>query len=184
VEPSIDARSRVEGAPGLTDSLTVRRRESTAIDWQLFCLPRWINEITRLPRPASLESSSEVETVHPLVGLVSASDATHSTQDPKAPARGDGDAPTLVDDSDPTLRPPAGRPSDLASGVSRCLGLPLVVRLLAACEGDLDLCLAVLEIQRQRDQRQAALLRLADQSRDLTSVQQQLARPTRLVIGP
>src|SRR3954471_23899986 len=31
-------------------------------------LPRWINEITRHPRPASLESTSEVETVHPLVG--------------------------------------------------------------------------------------------------------------------
>jgi hypothetical protein len=31
-------------------------------------LPRWIFEITRHPRPASLESASDVETVHPLVG--------------------------------------------------------------------------------------------------------------------
>src|SRR5580765_6570546 len=62
--------------------------------------------------------------------------------------------------------------------------LPLVVGLLAAAERDLDLCLAVLEVERDRDESDPALLGLADQPDDLGAVQQQLAFPPRLVVGP
>src|SRR3954467_5795355 len=50
-------------------SATVRQRERAGCYRHLLKSPRVVNEITRHPRPASLESTSEVETVHPLVGF-------------------------------------------------------------------------------------------------------------------
>src|SRR4051795_2683662 len=86
--------------------------------------------------------------------------------------------------SHPTLCAPPCGTFDLASRVAGGQRLPLVVGPLAARQGDLDLRLAVLEVQRQRHKREPTLLRLADQLRDLLAVQQELARPPRLVVGP
>src|SRR5262245_188212 len=63
-------------------------------------------------------------------------------------------------------------------------GLPLVVLSLASRERYLDLGFAVLEIERERHQREATLFGFADQSLDFQPVQQELARATRLVIRP
>src|SRR4051812_28151899 len=82
------------------------------------------------------------------------------------------------------LGPAAHGTVDLPGGVAGGERLPLVVGALAASESDLHLRLAVLEVERQRHERQAALLRLPDELRDLGAVQQQLARATRLVVGP
>src|SRR3954453_19004346 len=68
----------------------------------------------------------------------------------------------------------------LAVGVAAGEVLALVVRALTAGEGQLDLDLPGREVQRQRDQRQPALLRLADQPLDLRLVQEQLAGASRL----
>src|SRR4051794_23375639 len=54
-------------------SAAVRQRERAGCYRHLLKSPRVVNEITRHPRPASLESTSEVETVHPLVGLLALS---------------------------------------------------------------------------------------------------------------
>src|SRR4051794_5257827 len=82
------------------------------------------------------------------------------------------------------LGPAAHGAVDLPGGVAGGERLPLVVGALAAGESDLYLRLAVLEVERQRHERQAALLRLPDELRDLLAVQQQLARAARLVVGP
>src|SRR6478609_4739619 len=62
--------------------------------------------------------------------------------------------------------------------------LPLVVLLLALRERDLDLDPAVLEVQRERHDRVARLLRLRLQLVDLGPVQQQLPLPLGRVVGP
>src|SRR3954469_12198072 len=83
---------------------------------------------------------------------------------------------------------PAGAVRDGALGLTGRLplgeGLPLVVRLLATRQRDLDLGVAVLEVQRQRHDRQAGLLGLADQPMDLALLEQQLAHPAGGVVVP
>src|SRR5437899_249886 len=68
----------------------------------------------------------------------------------------------------PSLASTTERLLHLAVRVAARQVLPLVVGLLAAGQADLDLHLAVAEVHRQRDERQPALLRLADQPLDLT----------------
>src|SRR5262249_61865739 len=79
--------------------------------------------------------------------------------------------------------PPDGA-LDLALGVALGEVLPLVVAAAAAGQGELDLDLAVDEVHRQRHQGEPALAGLTDQSGDLVLVQQQLADPRRLGVGP
>src|SRR5215472_3917360 len=77
---------------------------------------------------------------------------------------------------------PADGALHLALRVGLGKRLALVVLALAAAEPDLDLGVVAREVHAQRDQRVAALADLADQARDLLRVQQQLARPPRLVV--
>ena len=79
------------------------------------------------------------------------------------------------------------RPSAIsASRLAVPLGdrLPLVVGLLASRQGDLHLGAAVLEVQRQRDEREPLLAHLRLDLVDLGAVQQQLAPAADLVVGP
>src|SRR5437868_4026576 len=62
------------------------------------------------------------------------------------------------------------------------LRLALVVQLLAAGDADLHLGAPLLEVQPQRDERVALLGSLAGELGDLALVQEQLARPLRLVV--
>src|SRR5205814_330787 len=82
------------------------------------------------------------------------------------------------------LGAPAHGAADLAVGVAAGQVLALVVGALPARQGQFDLHLARAEVESQRDERQAALARLAEEPVDLVAVQQQLAHPTRLVVGP
>src|SRR3954452_25626626 len=82
------------------------------------------------------------------------------------------------------LEAPAQRLLHLALRLALADRLPLVVRLAAAREGELDLGVAVAEVQLQGDQREPALLRLADEPLDLLLVQQQLALTARGVVVP
>ena len=105
------------------------------------------------------------------------------------------DQATASRSNDPHRRSMLSRSLPLLRRDSARCSLPLGLLLgerLAACrsvrlpraERDLDLGLAVLEVQRERDHRDAALLGLADQPHDLLPVQQQLALAPRLVVGP
>src|SRR5688500_18954198 len=67
----------------------------------------------------------------------------------------------------PALDGPAHRVAHLLARVALGQALALVVRLAALAERELDLRPAVLEVQRERDERQPALLGLADQAQDL-----------------
>ena len=71
----------------------------------------------------------------------------------------------------------------LALGVALGQHLPLVVRLAAPGQRQLDLGPAVLEVQRQRDQRQVLLVDDVAQPVELGPVQQQLAPALGLVAG-
>src|SRR3954447_9274162 len=79
---------------------------------------------------------------------------------------------------------PRQRALHLALGLLLGQRLPLVVAALAAGQRNLDLGPAVLEVERDRHQGDAALLGLADETQDLGAVQQQLALAARLVVGP
>src|SRR3978361_1244065 len=72
----------------------------------------------------------------------------------------------------------------LPLGVPLGEGLPLVVGLLALGQRQGRLDLAVLEVQVQRDERETALLGLADQLLDLGPVHEDLALAARGVVGP
>src|SRR3712207_3970036 len=72
----------------------------------------------------------------------------------------------------------------LPAGVPLGEVLPLVVGLLALRQRQRGLDLAVLEVQVQRDERQPALLGLADELLDLGPVHQHLALAARGVVGP
>ena len=84
---------------------------------------------------------------------------------PGAPAQSDKSAVRLL-----AAAAPGHRAVGLAARVALGDRLPLVVRPLATGEGDLDLRPAVLEVQRQRDEGEAALLRLPDELGDLVPV--------------
>src|ERR1044072_8560647 len=71
---------------------------------------------------------------------------------------------------------------DLAPHVAFGDLLTAVATLLAAGQGQLHLRARVLEVDPGRDQGQAPLRGLADQALDLRPVQEQLARPLRLVV--
>src|SRR3954451_11068573 len=78
----------------------------------------------------------------------------------------------------------AERPLDLPARVALGEVLPLVVGLLALGQRKGGLDLAVLEVQVERDEREAALLGLADQLVDLGAVHEHLALAARRVVGP
>src|SRR5262249_6597615 len=72
--------------------------------------------------------------------------------------------------------------ADVALGLCFLLVLALVVLLLATGHAQLDLGPAVLEVQPQRYQCEAALRGLAGELGDLALVQEELARPLGLVV--
>src|SRR5262249_48206442 len=74
--------------------------------------------------------------------------------------------------------------ADLALRFGLLLIFALVVQLLAVGNGQLDLGPAVLEVHSQGNEGEAALRGLGGELGDLAAVQQQLARPLRLVIQP
>src|SRR4051794_14739059 len=80
--------------------------------------------------------------------------------------------------------PARHRPRRLAVVLPLPQRLPLVVVLLAARDGDLDLRAPVLEVQGQRHDRQAALAGRLGEPQDLVPVQEQLALATGLVVRP
>ena len=71
----------------------------------------------------------------------------------------------------------------LATLITFCDILTLVIELLTFCEADLHLCKTTLEIDTQRNKRIALLCNLSDQLVDLCTVQQQFARTKRILIG-
>src|SRR5438445_1972969 len=73
-------------------------------------------------------------------------------------------------------------PRDFAFGVALGDRLSLVVLLLATRESYLHLRVVARKVHAQRNERISLLAHLADQARDLLAVQQQLARPHRLVV--
>src|SRR5674476_654042 len=81
----------------------------------------------------------------------------------------------------PTCR---DRPLRLALILLRPQRMPLVILALALGQGDLDLGVAVLEVDGQRNDRLAALLGLLHELGDLLLVQEQLAPATRRVVVP
>src|SRR5829696_4708199 len=83
-----------------------------------------------------------------------------------------------------SLHVSAERLLHLAAGVALGEVLPLVVGLLALRQRERGLDLAVLEVQVERDERQPALLDLADQLVDLAPVHEHLALAARGVVGP
>src|SRR5262245_14706594 len=60
----------------------------------------------------------------------------------------------------------------------------LVAHVLAAGQRELDLHAPVLEVEPRRHEREPLLAHLPVEAVDLTAVQQQLARPGRLVVRP
>src|SRR5207245_2403682 len=76
----------------------------------------------------------------------------------------------------------ADGPRDLSLRVALRDGLSLVELPLAAGEADLHLGMVAREVDAQRDKCVSLLLDLADQARDLLAVEQELARPHRIVV--
>src|SRR6266581_6770859 len=74
------------------------------------------------------------------------------------------------------------RPVDFAFCVAFGDRLPLVVLPLSSRQAKLDLGVVAREVHPQRDERVALLTHLADEARDLLSVEQQLARVHGLVV--
>ena len=70
----------------------------------------------------------------------------------------------------------------LATLITLCDILTLVIELLTFCEADLHLCKTALEIDTQRNKRIALLCNLSDQLVDLCTVQQQFPRTKRIFI--
>ena len=68
------------------------------------------------------------------------------------------------------LSSPAERTVHLPGRIASRQIMALVVRALAADQGELDLCLSAAEVQRQRDNREAALGHLAGKPVDLFAV--------------
>src|SRR5439155_2039632 len=92
--------------------------------------------------------------------------------------------PRVVGSRTAGLRFAVHRLADFALGLGFLLVLALVVGLLALGDGELDLGPALLEVEPQGHEREAALRRFGGELGDLTAVQQQLARPLRLVVQP
>src|SRR6476646_5159638 len=86
--------------------------------------------------------------------------------------------------SAPSLHVPPESLLDLAAGIPFREVVPLVVGLLALRQREGGLDLAVLEVQVERDEREPALLDLADQLVDLGPVHEHLALAPRGVVGP
>src|SRR5215217_4379881 len=84
----------------------------------------------------------------------------------------------------PSLHVPAEGLLDLAARVALGEVVPLVVGLLALGQRERGLDLAVFEVQVERDEREPALLGLADELLDLGAVHEHLALATRSVVGP
>src|SRR5690348_15293977 len=76
----------------------------------------------------------------------------------------------------------AHRAGDLPLRLALRDGFSLVVLALAARQADLDLDVVARDVEAQRNHRVALLPQLADEARDLPLVQQQLARPDRLLV--
>ena len=76
----------------------------------------------------------------------------------------------LSEPDPPTALSALHRTLDLALGAALGLGLALVVKLFALTETDLDLDAAVLEVDRQRDERQPVLLDAGSELLDLAPV--------------
>ena len=70
----------------------------------------------------------------------------------------------------------------LATLITFCDILTLVIELLTFCEADLHLCKTTLEIDTQRNKRIALLCNLSDQLVDLCKVQQQFELTKRILI--
>src|SRR3954449_1575764 len=80
--PLDDARVRVEGSPGLTDSQSLRQRVRSRADWNrrlIGCNDAYGGR--GLHRPASLDSMREVETVQPLAPRPRYGRTSHVTRD-------------------------------------------------------------------------------------------------------
>src|SRR6476469_4142203 len=86
--------------------------------------------------------------------------------------------------SAPSLHVPPESLLDLAAGIPLREVVPLVVGLLALRQRKGGLDLAVLEVQVERDEREPALLDLADQLVDLGPVHEHLPLAPRGVVGP
>src|SRR5215813_2743450 len=83
----------------------------------------------------------------------------------------------------PLPSPPQGT-IDLPGSIPSRQVMTLVVGPLAAGQSQLDLGLPVLEVQRQRDQSQAALSGRRSQLVDLLAVHKQLTGSARIMVGP
>src|SRR5258708_12622418 len=83
----------------------------------------------------------------------------------------------------PLPSPPQGT-IDLPGSVPSRQVMTLIVGPLAAGQSQLDLGLPVFEVQRQRDQGQAALGGRRSQLGELPAVHKQLTGPARLMVGP
>src|SRR3990172_2625871 len=92
----------------------------------------------------------------------------------RPPGRARGDAASSAGPPPPP-QPPPGVPSFKA--------LPPVMELLAPRQRQRDFGLPVGQVEIQRDQRETFLLDGADQAPNLTTMQQQLAAPDRVVAG-
>src|SRR3954447_22456987 len=170
-----------------------------------------VDEMTSPPRPASPGTTTDVETCHPLgvaacrrghePGPATVIDPSRPLPRPRRPGgwppwsfnrrappgcsrrrRGRRDQPRGPATS--AVGAQAHGAVGLAAVLTLTQGLPLVVVLLAARDADLDLDPAVLEVQRERDDRQPLLARHRRDLLDLVAVQQQLAPPARLVVRP
>src|SRR3954452_6659183 len=82
------------------------------------------------------------------------------------------------------LAAPPHRTSYLALRVPRGEVLALVVVLLTLGQGELDLGVPVVEVDRERHQGETVLAQPALHLADLVTLEQQLAHPARLVVGP
>src|SRR5436305_2047087 len=80
------------------------------------------------------------------------------------------------------LAPAAHRAFHLALGLALADGLALVVDVLAAGQGDLDLGVGALEVHARRDDGQAAFADPAGETIDLPAMQQELTRAVGLVV--
>src|SRR4051794_37014892 len=93
----------------------------------IYSLPRWIYELTRHPRPASLDSSTEVETVHPLVGIPLTNKIVRRNNTPRrSPIAARAGRPRETTRLLAALGSPSRRPLDLPGRVPRRERLPLV----------------------------------------------------------
>src|SRR5712692_8067404 len=90
--------------------------------------------------------------------------------------------PFILQPSSFVLPPFFHRGGDLAIGLPCLLRGPFVVLLLAADDGDLRLDAISLEVKAEGNDRESFFDRLDEQLLDLAAVQQQLARPLRVMV--